>query len=448
MIEANNPDINVDELMQKIQDEVARRSSQPLQPITAAASPSVLTVTRSSEHIEALLRNAYSRSIVRTTLPNKFSRFPMSLGKVQDFILKAFNLVFRDQREVNLSLIQALRESVALNQQLTTKLSALQAEVNTLKLSTAVSSQYLETIESYSDEVKTRVDRCLDEVNEQSSQVNLCLDRLAQLHFKDIRYRKDELAQQRDITAHSVEERQEDLLEASHHHLSHYHPAEEDHLLDAFYVAFENRFRGSREQILDLLSVYLPLIADLKLDVPNCQILDIGCGRGEWLELLQKSGYTAKGIDINRVMLDQCRSQGLDVVEADVIGYLRSLPDNYLSVVTGFHIIEHLAFPVLMTLFSETMRVLKPGGIVIFETPNPENVIVGTQSFYIDPTHRNPLPSHTTQFIAESMGFSNVSVMKLHDYPQQQRLVGSDLAERFSDYFYGAQDYAVIGYKS
>jgi hypothetical protein len=95
----------------------------------------------------------------------------------------------------------------------------------------------------------------------------------------------------------------------------------------------------------------------------------------------------------------------------------------------------------------ETVRVLKPGGIAIFETPNPQNVLVGSCNFYMDPTHRNPLPSPMLRFLAEARGLCRVSVLDLHPYPEAFHLDGSELATRFNQYFYGPQDYAVIGWK-
>lgn len=222
---------------------------------------------------------------------------------------------------------------------------------------------------------------------------------------------------------------------------------EEEHLLDAFYVAFEEKFRGSYEDVTNRFKIHLPLIEEAKIGTIQSPILDIGCGRGEWIDLLQKSGYVAKGLDINTITIEECRAKGLDVTALDAITYLKSLQDKSIGALTGFHIIEHLPFETLIKLFDEAVRVLIPGGLVIFETPNPQNVIVGSNTFYLDPTHRNPLPSPMIKFMAESQGLDRVRIIDLHPYPENFRLTGSDVAERFSDLFYGPQDYAVIGYK-
>jgi SAM-dependent methyltransferase len=222
---------------------------------------------------------------------------------------------------------------------------------------------------------------------------------------------------------------------------------EEQHRLDALYVSFEDQFRGTREEIKGRLNVYLPILKQASIGTEAMPILDVGCGRGEWLEVLQKEGLVAHGLDINRVLVEQCRQRGFEVAEGDVLAYLRSLPEASVGAVTGFHIIEHLPFDSFMKLLDETVRVLKPGGVAIFETPNPQNVLVGSCNFYLDPTHGNPLPSPTVKFLAEARGLCRVEVLNLHPFPSALQVNGSAVAERFNEYFYGPQDYAVIGWK-
>ena len=223
-----------------------------------------------------------------------------------------------------------------------------------------------------------------------------------------------------------------------------------DHSLDAFYFAFEERFRGSRQEINRRLEVYLPRLREAQIAPGDSLILDLGCGRGEWLELLRDNGYRARGIDLNRVVIEQCQSRGLDVLEGDVIAYLQSMPDDSVAVITGFHIIEHLPFEILVNLLNEAFRVLRQRGLVIFETPNPANVLVGSCNFYFDPTHRNPLPSLMTQFLVQYCGFAEVEILNLNPSDGFKADEGNELDElskQFNQYFYGPMDYAVIGYK-
>jgi O-antigen chain-terminating methyltransferase len=225
---------------------------------------------------------------------------------------------------------------------------------------------------------------------------------------------------------------------------------EEKHALDALYVSFEDTFRGARADIKERSRVYLPFFQNSKIGSREMPILDVGCGRGEWLELLLENKLVARGIDTNRILLEYCREAGLDVEESDILVHLKNQPDRSLGAVTGFHIIEHLPFDILIQVFDETIRTLRPGGIAIFETPNPQNVLVGSNNFYMDFTHRRPLPSLTTQFLLEARGLCDVQVLNLHPYPDSLKLQDdrSEVAKRFNDYFYGPQDYAVIGRKA
>lgn len=223
---------------------------------------------------------------------------------------------------------------------------------------------------------------------------------------------------------------------------------ERDHLFDAMYVAFENQLRGTREEIKERLKVYLPYIESAiggKLDI---KIIDVGSGRGEWLELLKENGYVATGIDINRIMIEQCKDLGLNAIQSDVIEYLRKQKQDSFGAITGFHIVEHIPYETLISLFDETLRVLKPGGIAIFETPNPENIIVGACNFYIDPTHRNPIPPMTLQFLMEARGFDKTEILRLHPYNYFQN-ENKDLKinQELIALFNKEQDYSVIAYK-
>lgn len=213
--------------------------------------------------------------------------------------------------------------------------------------------------------------------------------------------------------------------------------------LDDLYAAFEDEFRGDREEIKKRLEVYLPLIRD---DGISGDALDLGCGRGEWLELMRDAGITAIGVDHNAAFLQRCRELGLSVIETDGIAYLQSLPADSLSMVTGFHLVEHMPFKELVLMVDEIRRVLKPGGIVILETPNPQNFMVGSYTFYTDPTHRNPIPSATLEFLLETRGFGRTKVMKLREWKDAFVPGNSELVKRFNEYFYGAPDYAVVGW--
>ncbi|MEY2508776.1 MAG: hypothetical protein QOH01_3105 [Verrucomicrobiota bacterium] len=218
------------------------------------------------------------------------------------------------------------------------------------------------------------------------------------------------------------------------------------HGLDSFYVSFENRFRGSRSEIKQRVAFYLPFLRDARAGLKDRPLLDVGCGRGEWLELLRDEELKAEGIDLNLAMVTVSKEHKLDVRAADAVPYLRSLRANSLGAVTGFHIIEHLPFEVLMDLFAQTRRVLKPGGIAIFESPNCKNLVVGACNFYVDPTHRNPVFPETAEFMLASHGFERIRIEYLS--PVVGRSLGdSQEFATLNQLLYGPQDFGVIAYK-
>ena len=213
---------------------------------------------------------------------------------------------------------------------------------------------------------------------------------------------------------------------------------------DGFYRAFEDRYRGSRELIKGRLTAYLTFVEPILKSYPSALALDLGCGRGEWLELLAGSGFKPKGVNLDNGMLETCHESGLEVEHGDAIAYLAALPDESQGVISAFHVVEHITFDQLRALVAEALRVLKPGGLLIMETPNPENIVVATRSFYLDPTHQRPIPSELLAFVAEHAGFARVKTLRLQE---SKELVNKDDLS-LQDVFAGASpDYAVVAQK-
>jgi len=188
---------------------------------------------------------------------------------------------------------------------------------------------------------------------------------------------------------------------------------------ESFYATFTDRHRGSREMVKSRLAAsYLPFIEPLKQLYPDGKGLDLGCGRGEWLELLEQHGFKAHGIDLDEGMLAGCRERGFAVEKQDAISAFATLADESQTIISAFHLVEHIPFEALQTLVQEAMRVLKPGGLLILETPNPENILVSTSGFFLDPTHQRPIPLHLLAFLAEYYGFARAKVLRLHESPE------------------------------
>jgi len=186
-------------------------------------------------------------------------------------------------------------------------------------------------------------------------------------------------------------------------------------------------------------------VKPLKAIYEDRKVVDLGCGRGEWVELMEEEGFEAHGVDLDEEMLTACQSAGLSATKEDAIEHLKKLPDECVVVVSGFHIIEHIPFDSLQILVHEAFRVLKPGGLLILETPNPENIIVSMTEFYLDPTHQNPIPPALLYFLVEYYGFARIKIVRLNE-----SIPISDSKEpRLMDVFMGVSpDYSVVAQKS
>jgi glycosyltransferase involved in cell wall biosynthesis/SAM-dependent methyltransferase len=213
---------------------------------------------------------------------------------------------------------------------------------------------------------------------------------------------------------------------------------------DSFYRAFEERYYAPREFIKTLRRQYLPFVTPLVAKYPHAPTFDIGCGRGEWLELMNEIGFKPYGVDLDQGMLNDCVELNLPMEKGDAVAFLKNLPSESQAVVTAFHVVEHISFEQLRLVVSESLRVLKPGGLLIMETPNPENIVVATRNFYIDPTHVKPIPQQLLSFLPEFYGFARVKTIRL----QESKELRQSLELTLKDVFEGVSpDYAVIAQK-
>lgn len=208
---------------------------------------------------------------------------------------------------------------------------------------------------------------------------------------------------------------------------------------DGFYLDLEKRFRGSPAEVRSRLQPYLAIFQQ---EAPTAPILDIGCGRGEWLQLLSDADIPAEGVDLNPINGAACRTAGLKVSTAAAQEFLAQLPDASLGGVTAFQFIEHIEFDDLLALVAQIHRILQPGGILIMETPNPENILVASQTFWIDPTHKRPLPAELIEFVVLQKGLQHLQTMRLN--PHENYRGGDDPLDKL---LYGPRDYSVVARK-
>ena len=224
---------------------------------------------------------------------------------------------------------------------------------------------------------------------------------------------------------------------------------------DLMYVGLEELMRGPRQTIISRLTGYLD---EITAQTSRGSVLDVGSGRGEWLTMLKEAGAEAYGVELEMAYVSGARERGLDVRHEDLLAHLRSLKDASLRAITAFHVVEHLPTELLLEFLNESLRVLEPNGLLILETPNPENLVVAACTFYLDPTHLHPLPPLLLEFFVRSRGFGETRVefknpaiaaqitMPSSANPWYQEV--APIVNTLNERFFGSQDYAVIARRS
>lgn len=206
------------------------------------------------------------------------------------------------------------------------------------------------------------------------------------------------------------------------------------------YARFAERFRGTEEYVRGKQTVYVPHFTGC------AQVLDIGCGRGEFLQVMKYAGIAARGIDSDPESIALCRAKGLDAEAADLFTYLNNLPDAALDGIYSSQVVEHLPPERLPELVRLAGAKLRSGGVLAIETPNPECLAIFATHFYLDPTHTRPIPAPLMVFYLEESGFGNVQVHRLSPAVESMPALATIPAE-FREAFFGALDYAVVGRK-
>jgi O-antigen chain-terminating methyltransferase len=217
------------------------------------------------------------------------------------------------------------------------------------------------------------------------------------------------------------------------------------------YADFEQRFRGSREQIEGRLKKYLPFFFG------RDEILDIGCGRGEFLELLAAAGQRGLGIDLSPSMLEVAAEKGLECQAIDALAFLTGRPDQSLDGIFSSQVIEHFQPEYLRRVIGESFRVLRPGSPLLLETINPLSLFALSRIYFLDPSHQQPLHPEYMRYLLASCGFADVEILftaeaeeeKLRsvDPAEPLALAFNDNVDRLNRLLFPACEYAVKGLK-
>jgi len=210
--------------------------------------------------------------------------------------------------------------------------------------------------------------------------------------------------------------------------------------LNVDWLKFAERFRGSEDDIRARQGIYASRFAQ------HAPVLDLGCGRGEMLQVFREAGIAARGIDSNDDSIALCQANGLDAEKADLFAYLSALPDASLGGVICCQVVEHLPQARLPEMIRLVHAKLRTGGLLALETPNPECLAIFATHFYIDPTHRHPIPPALASFYLEEAGFGVVQIERLSPAIESMPSLGL-LPEAFRKEFFGSLDYAAFGIK-
>lgn len=232
-------------------------------------------------------------------------------------------------------------------------------------------------------------------------------------------------------------------------------------LREATYLSLEKRWRGDEAEIAERVAVYVPILARRG---PG-PVLDLGCGRGELLDVLAEADIGCQGVDANQAMVERCRDRGHEVAHGDLFEALRNAPEGHFGAIVSLHVIEHLAPDALELLARLAWSRLADGGMLVLETPSPLSIVASSRDFWIDPTHVHPVHPAWLDVVLREAGFELVERRDLHPYPESSRLPEIDLEsieaparavahevnqlrDRLDETLYGYRDYAMIATKS
>lgn len=214
-----------------------------------------------------------------------------------------------------------------------------------------------------------------------------------------------------------------------------------------FYFELQGRFQSDVAADTTRLELYRSAVSALEPKLPEGTWLDIGCGRGKWLRLARAAGHECIGVDSSPDAIRQCRDEGFEVRERDALEFLRSADEGSFAVVSAFHVLEHCPFEYCLNLVYQAARTLKPGGVMLIETPHAGNLLMAAEQFWMDPTHNRPIPLPLMEFLFGYCGLRVVHRFEVNPRPESEHLPFRELelSSRLDLLLFGPQDYAMMG---
>jgi O-antigen chain-terminating methyltransferase len=453
-IEIRDDEINVEEIMQKIRENVQRRQAAgelPPEPDTLISFPCCPeSHAESGESCQNDLATINSLWDIHNNNYFISSHQPF-LGK---FLVKGRQLVHGEVRRYLDPMVSRQTEFNACTVRLLIQASQKQGEFDNAlcRFSQETDQKIRDNNDAARTDLGSKIETQVRELDVKIETRVQELDSKNETIFRELFSQLDADIHARASLVHVLEERlQKGLVQKSA-------IMEAIPRSDTNYFLFEERFRGSRKEIAQRQSAFLPYFE-------KCfRVLDIGCGRGEFLEMLRDHNISSTGVDIDGDMVAYCRSRQLDVEQSDAITYLEKLEDKSLDGIFIDQVVEHLEPEYLVRLLALCHQKLKFGYYLVIETVNPLS-FVSFVNFYIDMTHKRPVHPETLQFLLSAAGFREsekkffspvsdevrlkkiTNTIKLDEASRENSEVYNHNIERLNSVLFGAQDYAVIGKK-
>lgn len=463
-IEINDPEINVQKIMEQIRENIQTRNYEgaidfdQLNNMPAFGITSVSMDELLSEQAALNRSWSYSADYHLTSHRKIIGRFIVFGKKVIRKCLRWYmNPVVDHQVQFNATVVRSINQLVDLVRQ---QWQALEDTKYEWAKYEAQLQQYRAKLEEQLDQLEKRIDAKVDETTVQRKRDALSneIEKMRIELLNQIARQEEELNRLKSGTniANNRLRRLERNLKG--HAEESYKPSvrgSSEEALDFDYYLFEEYYRGSREEIMDRQKQYLRYFSQGQF------VLDLGCGRGEFLELMVSHGIRAEGVELNDDMIAYCRERGFTVHKADLLRYLENVDDNSVDGIFLGQVIEHLQPQQLIRLIRLAHEKLKPNGYFIAETPNPRSLSIFAQSFYMDLTHTKPVHPYTAKFLLESEGYREIEIHYFSPNNEALKMPelivdGADreLLNQFNqtlnlwhEFIFGEQDYYIAGRK-